>query len=99
MVDATAQSVGVEQATDGARPGEITTRAESGSVLFPELVRAHYAWEKAGCADGSEADRYRDVLQAFQGVIFGKAEQTIAASLSPPTAAERRRRADEDDED
>jgi hypothetical protein len=66
MVDATAQSVGVEQATDGAVRDGISTRAESGSVFFPELVRAHYAWEKTGCVDGEEADRYRDVLKAFQ---------------------------------
>ena len=57
MVDATAQNVGVEQATDGAIRDGISTRAESGSVFFPELVRAHYAWEKTGCVDGREADR------------------------------------------
>jgi hypothetical protein len=66
MVDATAQNVGVEQATDGAIRDGISTRAESGSVFFPELVRAHYAWEKTGCVDGREADRYSDVLKAFQ---------------------------------
>ena len=66
MVDTTAQNVGVEQATDGAVRDGISTRAESGSVFFPELVRAHYAWEKTGCVDGREADRYRDALTAFQ---------------------------------
>jgi hypothetical protein len=65
-VDATAQNVGVEHVTDGAARDEVTTRGQSGSVSFPELVRAHYAWEKAGCLDGREADRYRDLLQAFQ---------------------------------
>ena len=66
MVDATAQNVGVEQATDGARPEEVTTRGQSGSVFFPELVRAHYVWERAGGVDGPERDRYDDVLQRFQ---------------------------------
>ena len=66
MDAATIESVGVEQATDGVRPEDSVTRAEAGSVTFAELVRAHYAWEKAGCADGREADRYRDVLQRFQ---------------------------------
>jgi hypothetical protein len=66
VVDATAQNVGVEQVTDGARPDEVTTRGQSGSVFFPELVRAHYAWERAGCVDGPERDRYEDVLQPFQ---------------------------------
>ena len=35
-------------------------------MFFPELVRAHYAWEKTGCVDGREADRYSDVLKSFQ---------------------------------
>ncbi|HEX7255676.1 MAG TPA: hypothetical protein VF236_07080 [Gaiellaceae bacterium] len=66
MVDATAQSVGVEQATDGARADEVVTTVQAGSVSFPELVRAHYAWERAGCKDGPEEERYRTSLQAFQ---------------------------------
>ena len=49
MVDATAQSVGVEQASNGARADEFTTTAGPAPDSFPELVRAHYAWEKAGC--------------------------------------------------
>ncbi len=36
--------------------------------------------------------------ERWTNVIFGQAEQTIAASLSPPTAAERRRRKDEDED-
>jgi hypothetical protein len=66
MVDATAQSVGVEQATDGAVRDQVLTRQEAGSVSFAELVRAHYAWERAGCEEGAEADRYRTALLAFQ---------------------------------
>ncbi len=66
MVDATAQSVGAERATNGARADEFTTSDGVGSDSFPELVRAHYAWEKAGCSDGPEAERYRSVLQKFQ---------------------------------
>ena len=66
MVDATAQNVGVEQATDGAVRDQVLTRGETGSVSFAELVRAHYAWERAGCEEGPEADRYRSALLAFQ---------------------------------
>ncbi|HZM20037.1 MAG TPA: hypothetical protein VFB87_11550 [Gaiellaceae bacterium] len=66
MVDATAQNVGVEQVTDGTRPDEAVTQAQAGSDTFPELVRAHYVWERAGCVDGPEAERYRTALQAFQ---------------------------------
>ena len=66
MMDATAQSVGVEQATDGARPDEVVTTVQAGSVSFPELVRAHYAWERAGCVGGPEAERFRDAMRAFQ---------------------------------
>ena len=36
--------------------------------------------------------------ERWTNVIFGKAEQTIAASLSPPSAAERRRRKDEEED-
>ena len=35
-------------------------------MSFPELVRHHYAWERTGCAEGPEADRYRAALNAFQ---------------------------------
>ncbi len=66
MVDATAQSVGAEQATNGARVDEFTTTAQAGSGSFPELVRAHYAWEKAGCVEGKEAERYLSLLETFQ---------------------------------
>jgi hypothetical protein len=66
MVDATAQSVGVEQATDGAVRDEVLTQGQAGSGSFPELVRAHYAWERAGCEEGPEGDRYRSVLHKFQ---------------------------------
>jgi hypothetical protein len=66
MVDATAQSVGVEQVTDGAVRDEVLTRGQAGSVFFPELVRLHYAWERAGCVEGPEAERYRSALKAFQ---------------------------------
>ena len=66
MVDATAQSVGVEQATDGAVRDEVRTRGQAGSVSFAELVRAHYAWERVGCEEGPEADRYRSSLHKFQ---------------------------------
>jgi hypothetical protein len=37
--------------------------------------------------------------ERWTNVIFGKAEQTIAASLAPPSAAERRRRKDEDEDE
>ena len=66
MVDATAQRVGFEQATDGARQDEALTRTQAGSVSFTELVRAHYDWERAGCKDGPEAERFRAVLTRFQ---------------------------------
>jgi hypothetical protein len=66
MDAATVESVGVEQATDGARQDEVLTTAQAGSVSFAELVRAHYAWERGGCVDGPEEKRYRAALTAFQ---------------------------------
>jgi hypothetical protein len=67
MVDATAQSVGVEQATDGAVASEEAFAvAHAGAVSFPELVRAHYAWERGGCVEGPAEDQYRRLLAMFQ---------------------------------
>ena len=63
---ATAQGVASEQAGNGAVADEFVTTAQAGSVSFPELVRAHYAWERAGCVDGQDAERYRAALKAFQ---------------------------------
>jgi hypothetical protein len=67
MVDATAQSVGVEHVTDGAVASEEAFAvAHAGGVSFPELVRAHYAWERGGCVEGPAEDHYRRLLENFQ---------------------------------
>ena len=67
MVDATAQSVGVEHKTDGAvATEEAFAVAHAGGVSFPELVRAHYAWERGGCVEGPAEDHYRELLKRFQ---------------------------------
>lgn len=66
MVDTTAQSVGVEQATDGAVSEDVVTAGQAGAVSFSELVRAHYAWERGGCVEGPAEDHYRRLLAAFQ---------------------------------
>lgn len=67
MVDATAQSVGVEHKTDGAVASEESFAvAHAGGVSFPELVRAHYAWERGGCVEGPTEDHYRELLKRFQ---------------------------------
>jgi hypothetical protein len=65
MVDATAQTA--ERATNGAAvTDDAVTHEQSGGVSFPELVRAHYAWERGGCGDGPEEARYRGLLTKFQ---------------------------------
>ncbi len=64
MVDATAQNVGVEHATDGAvATEEAFAVAHAGAVSFPELVRAHYEWERGGCVEGPAEDHYRRLLK------------------------------------
>jgi hypothetical protein len=67
MVDTTAANTGVEYATDGAVATEETFAvAHAGGVSFPELVRAHYAWERGGCVEGPAEDHYRRLLKQFQ---------------------------------
>jgi hypothetical protein len=56
----------VEQAVDGGPHDDEWTTAQAGSVSFPELVRAHFKWERS---DGSDADaerRYRKKLHEFE---------------------------------
>jgi hypothetical protein len=65
MVDGTAEKVEVEQATAGSRQDEILTRQQVGSISFPELVRAHWEWERNG-ANGAGEERYRELLARFQ---------------------------------
>jgi hypothetical protein len=56
----------VEQAVDGEPHDEGWTTGQAGAGSFPELVRAHFNWERAGCSDGAEEQRYRQRLQAFE---------------------------------
>ncbi|HET9324033.1 MAG TPA: hypothetical protein VFO03_09155 [Gaiellaceae bacterium] len=65
-MDATAQSVGVEQGADGALRDEPSTSGQAGSVSFPELVRAHYEWERSSALNGDGDDRYHELLARFQ---------------------------------
>ena len=55
-----------EQDNTGVQPEGPSTEGQTGSVLFPELVRAHYEWERAGCGPGESEERYRAKLQRFQ---------------------------------
>jgi hypothetical protein len=64
-MDAATEATEVEQATSGSPHDEVLTRGQVGSVSFPELVRAHYEWERSGGADGTE-QHYRDALEQFQ---------------------------------
>ncbi|MDQ3778438.1 MAG: hypothetical protein M3310_06190 [Actinomycetota bacterium] len=66
MVEGTADTVESEEATAGAPPDEVTTSQQVGSVSFPELVRAHYEWERSGAANGTTEQHYRDALRQFQ---------------------------------
>lgn len=61
-----AQSVGTEQVTDGTPDAGAWTTAQSGSISFAELVRAHHEWFKdSGATEGLER-RYREALEKFQ---------------------------------
>lgn len=56
----------VEQAVDGAPHDQEWTTAQTGSVSFPELVRAHFKWERADGSDGELERRYRARLKEFE---------------------------------
>jgi hypothetical protein len=62
MSSTVAPQVGIEQ----AEVDQSWTTAQSGSVSFPDLVRAHYQWERSGEQDGELATRWRQALAAFQ---------------------------------
>jgi hypothetical protein len=65
-MDAATEHTNVEQATVGSTRDEAWASAQVGSVSFPELVRAHYEWERSGGANGASEQRYRDVLKKFE---------------------------------
>jgi hypothetical protein len=57
-----------EQAVVPSSAGELAS-GQSGSVSFAELVRIHYAWERAlrrGAPDDGLEERFRDKLKEFQ---------------------------------
>jgi hypothetical protein len=56
----------VEQAVDGEPHDQRWTTGQAGSGSFPELVRAHFDWERAGCSDGADEQRYRQRLREFE---------------------------------
>lgn len=59
-------TVAPEVAVEQAEVDEGWTSAQSGAVSFPDLVRAHYAWERASEPDGALAARWHQALAAFQ---------------------------------
>lgn len=61
-----APSVGTEQVTDGTPDAEAWTTAQSGSISFAELVRAHHAWYRDKSANEEIERRYREALGEFQ---------------------------------
>jgi hypothetical protein len=67
MTGTVESAVDVEQAVDGELNDAPWTTGQSGSVSFPDLVRAHFRWERSDEADGEELERrYRRTLQEFQ---------------------------------
>jgi hypothetical protein len=73
----------VEQAVDGEPHDPGWTTGQAGSGSFPELVRAHFDWERAGCSDGADERRYRQRLQAFEA-REGELLQSTGRRDDPP---------------
>ena len=65
-MNAAPEAAEVEQATTGSTRDEAWTTAQVGSVSFPELVRAHYEWERSKGGNGATEKRYREVLERFE---------------------------------
>jgi hypothetical protein len=56
----------VEQAQDGRSQDEEWMTAQSGSVSFPELVRAHFEWLQGSGSDQELESRFRAKLLEFE---------------------------------
>jgi hypothetical protein len=69
MIDRPAATISLSDADlreESTTQDDSWTNGQSGAVSFSELVRAHYEWEKEGCADGATGARYRGKLDSFQ---------------------------------
>src|ERR671934_2984215 len=76
----------VEQATDGERREKASTTGQTGSILFADLVRVHYEWERSGASDGELERRYRRKLEEFQE-CEGKIQHSYWATRRPSAVA------------
>ncbi|HKN46193.1 MAG TPA: hypothetical protein VJW23_19960 [Propionibacteriaceae bacterium] len=56
----------IDQAGNGGPQGEEWTTGQAGSGSFPELVRAHFRWERADGSDPEAAGQYRTCLDQFE---------------------------------
>ena len=65
-MDAATEAAVVEQSAVGTVHDEEWTTQQLGAVSFPELVRAHYEWEKAGARNGDGDARFHQLLARFQ---------------------------------
>src|SRR5262249_140837 len=59
---------------------------QSGSVGFPELVRAHFNWERSGQTDAELERSYRAKLEAFQA-LEGEVSNVYWATKRPSAIA------------
>jgi hypothetical protein len=67
MSTTAAPSTALEQATEGKTREDAWVVGQSGGVAFPDLVRAHYEWERNGALDtGDAAKKWQASLEAFQ---------------------------------
>lgn len=76
----------IEQATDGERSDKASTTGQTGSILFAELVRVHYEWERSGASDGELERRYRRKLEEFQE-CEGQLQHAYWATRRPSAVA------------
>lgn len=70
---------------DGSRNGRWAS-AQSGSVCFPELVRAHFNWDRSGQTDSDLERSYRDKLREFEA-LEGEVSNVYWATRRPSAIA------------
>jgi hypothetical protein len=85
MASTTETRFDVEEAVVGEPGGEGWTSAQSGSICFPEVVRAHYNWERSQTEPELER-AYRRKLEEFQS-LEGELRYVYWATRRPSAVA------------
>ena len=76
----------MDAAIDTPTRDEVLTTGQAGAVSYPELVRAHYVWERGDGNGGGGEERYQRALTQFQ-LNEGELLQAYWATKRPSAVA------------